>query len=109
MKYLLNALPNALLVPEPGEKKEITGITSQEARRELSGGFTSAVGHQSTADVLSKRLRKKVEFNRIQLQPKKGDVLIIGAFAPPRRLKEGEFFTEEEILKCRVKFCKIVY
>jgi hypothetical protein len=109
MIYLLNSLPNALLVPRAGEKRTIEGITANEAREILAGGFVSAVGHQSTADVLTKKLGLKVEFNRIQLQPQKGDVLVVGAFSPPRRLAEGEFFSEKEILRCPIGFCKIIF
>jgi hypothetical protein len=105
--YLLNALPNSLLVPEAGQSTVIEGITVEQAYDLLSNGFTSAVGHDSTAELLTRKIGLTVEKNRITVTPQKGDVLVVGAFVSPRRLAEGELYTEAEILTLEVKFCKI--
>lgn len=105
--YLLNALPNALLVPQPGEKRVLEGITAEQATELLKGGYESAIGHASTAQVLTEKLGIEVKMNRVSVNPVEGDVMVVGAFTPPRRLNEGEFFSEEEILACPVNFCLI--
>lgn len=108
MIYLLNALPNSILVPAPGGIRTLEGITAQQAAEMLTiSGFTSAVGHASTAQVLSEKLGIPVEMNRFSVAPTNGDILIVGAFTPPRRLNEGELFSEAEILACPVNFCLI--
>lgn len=105
--YLLNALPNALLVPQPGEKRILEGITAAEAAALLANGYESAIGHASTAQVLTEKLGIQIAMNRVSVNPVAGDVMVVGAFTPPRRLNEGEFFSEAEILACPVNFCVI--
>lgn len=110
MLYLLNALPNAILIPVAGESRVIKGISEDDAIslwRE-SESRTSAIGHASTADVLSQR-GILCDFNRVSVAPEAGDTLLVAAFIPPRRLNEGEFFTEEEILGFDMKYCVIEF
>jgi hypothetical protein len=110
MLYLLNSLPNAIIIPEAGQVREIKGISKSEAIKlwDSSGDRTSAIGHVSTADVLCKR-GLECNLNRIQVSPSAGDKLLIAAFAPSRRLEEGEFFTEAEILGFPIKFCTVQF
>ena len=106
MLFLLNSLPNAILIPEAGEVREIKGISESEAIAlwDSTDDRTSAIGHASTADVLAKR-GLECELNRIQVSPVAGDTLLVAAFTSNRRLAEGEFFTESEILGFPIKFC----
>jgi hypothetical protein len=108
MLYLLNSLPNAILIPEAGEIREIKGISEAEAITlwQNTGNTLSAIGHESTADVLCKR-GLECKLNRIQVSPKARDILLVAAFTPNRRLAEGEFFTEAEILRFPIKFCTV--
>ena len=110
MLYLLNSLPNAILIPEAGEVREITGISESEAIAfwNSAADRTSAIGHASTADVLAKR-GLECELNRVQVSPTAGDTLLVAAFTPNRRLAEGEFFTEPEILDFPIKFCTVQF
>ena len=110
MLFLLNSLPNAILIPEAGEIREIKGISEAEAITlwNSTDDRTSAIGHASTADVLCKR-DLDCELNRIQVTPVEGDILLVAAFTPNRRLAEGEFFTEAEILGFPIKFCTVQF
>lgn len=110
MLYLLNSLPNAILIPEAGEIREIQGISESEAIAlwNSTPDRVSAIGHASTADVLVKR-GLECELNRIQVSPAKGDMLLVAAFTPNRRLAEGEFFTEDEILGFPIKYCTVQF
>ncbi len=108
--YLLNAFPNSLLVPkEIGQSITVERISFYDAAVILSNDFESAIGHDSTANVISTRLGIEVEKARINVVPQNSDTLIIAAFTPPRRLEEGELFTEQEILSFDLAFCRIVW
>ena len=58
--------------------------------------FTSAVGHESTAEFLTKLLGIRVPENRRKISMKSGDVAIV--LRLKERLEEGVILTEEEIL-----------
>jgi len=106
--FLLNAFPNSLLVPQfVGGKTVVERIGEDAAEAILLDGFESAIGHDSTANVISVRLGVEVKKSRINVAPTDGDTLIIAAFTPPRRLEEGQLFTEEEILSFDLAFCRI--
>lgn len=108
--FLLNAFPNSLLVPQKiGQTTLVERIGEDVAEAILSAGFESAIGHDSTANVISVRLGIEVKKARINVVPSDGDLLIVAAFTPPRRLEEGELFTEEEILAFDLAFCQIVW
>jgi hypothetical protein len=104
MVYLGNAFSlNMLNAPEVQLK--VSEISLQEAKNILSGGFISAVGHQATADILSKLLDIPVLFNRVEVKLQKGDVLIV--FQLLKRLEEGKVLTEEEIKNLPYKIMKV--
>jgi hypothetical protein len=48
----------------------------------------SIVGHQSTADLFSALLNRKVEVNRVSIKLKESDILYVGQYVGPR-LEEG--------------------
>ncbi len=106
MIKVLNAFPNSFL-PEAGYTIEITGITEKKASSLLQEGFESFVGHASFADVLSARLGVKIPVNRNQASAN-GQVLVC-AVNPPRRLAEGEIWTEQEILSMPIVYALIHY
>ena len=104
MIYLGNAFSlNMLNAPEVQLK--VSEISLQEAKNILSGGFISAVGHQATADILSKLLDIPVLFNRVEVKLQKGDVLIV--FQLLKRLEEGKVLSEEEIKNLPYKIMKV--
>jgi hypothetical protein len=114
--YLMNSLPGSLM-PKPGESITITGLTQEQVvsfcveknTKELSPEVVSAIGHQSTATLLSAKLGANIVENRINVNPQKGDTLIIAQFTSPRRLAEGEKYTEEEILNFQINWQGIKY
>lgn len=61
----------------------------------ISNGFVSAIGHQSTAEIISSIIGVNVPMNRIQYEQKVGDVAII--FKLNSRPPEGKILTKEEI------------
>jgi len=64
--------------------------------------FTSAVGHASTASLLSQLLKIQVPMNRISIKLKESDLLIV--FQLMMRLDEGRILTEDEVLHIPFKF-----
>lgn len=61
----------------------------------MAGGFESAIGHESTAQLISKLLDIDCPANRVQYKQKDGDVALI--FKMLGRPPEGKILTEEEI------------
>jgi len=91
MLYVLNTS----ILPNFG-KYEYEKINSDKAKELLnSSDFTSAVGHQATADVLTKILKTKVPVNRVQITLNQGDRAIV--FKLEKRLPEGKILNKEEL------------
>jgi hypothetical protein len=98
MKYLLNSMSipvdfSALNVATVTMRR----ITVDEARKLLSDGFISAVGHPSTAQLLTELLGTEVPVNRIAVQLKSGDIGV--HFVLRERLPEGKVLSKEELAK----------
>jgi hypothetical protein len=103
MLYVLNSFPNSLYPTTPGEAITSTCLSEKEARALLSTiDWTSAIGHLSTAELLSARLGVNVPVNRIQVPS--GAEYIVCLFVSPRRLAEGERWTEEDILQFDINY-----
>jgi hypothetical protein len=92
--YLLNSL---IIPADLSESRLITmrRATVEEVKALLARGYTSAIGHDSTASLLSKLLGIPIPTNRISVKAEPGDVLI--HFALKTRLPEGKVLTEEEL------------
>jgi len=60
-----------------------------------SNNFTSAVGHQSTAEVMSRILKVEIPTNRVRIQMEPGDRAIV--FQLRTRLPEGRVLSKEEL------------
>jgi hypothetical protein len=71
-------------------------ISIEEAKELLQNNeFTSAIGHESTAKLLSELLNINIPANRIQVKMSSGDVAIV--FQVLTRLPEGKVLTDEEL------------
>lgn len=81
-------------------------ISLQEARKMIRKGFSSAVGHQSTCDVLNPLLRANVPMNRIFYKQEVGDVALV--FKLNGRPPEGKILTVEEIEEIGYSFGRLV-
>ena len=78
-------------------------IKLNEVRRMIKkGGVISAIGHQSTADILTKLLSVEVPMNRIVYNQQVGDTAII--FKLKSRADEGKILSIEEIEKIGYEF-----
>ena len=86
MKYLSNAFSIQML--DGDATVSFARISAEEATQILSYGFTSAIGHPDTANVVSGLLRVPVPVNRISVKLSKDDVLIVAQYIGPR-LPEG--------------------
>ncbi len=108
MMYISNAF--ALSMLPSGGNLNITPIELEEVKTLLQGGnFTSAVGHSSTAEILTSLVGIEIPTNRISIFLKQGDILIV--FQILFRLEEGKVLQTEEILSLlkegKVKFYKV--
>jgi hypothetical protein len=131
--YLMNALPNSLF-PTEGCTMTVTGISEKEAVVLLTEPdwyidfddnitprvFTgvSAVGHASTAKVLSRIFNIRVNahhafslvesvvipHSRVQVTPVAGDVVVAALFTSTVRLEEGVQYTEQELLALPIRW-----
>ena len=78
-------------------------ITLEEVRNLIKENeILSAVGHQSTADILTTLLKTQVPMNRIQFAQKIGQKALV--FKLNGRPEEGKILTSEEIEKIGYKF-----
>ena len=88
-------------MPTAGQSLVIQGVTEQYATELLQGDFESYVGHQSFAQILSERTGVRIPVHRGQApSPMEafGSKALVAMVQPPRRLAEGEAWTEDEIL-----------
>jgi hypothetical protein len=90
MKYVLN-VP---VLTEYGTYK-FEKVNIDIAKQFLADDFTSAVGHQGTADVLSKILEINIPFNRVAITMKPNDKALV--FRLKTRLAEGTVLTADEL------------
>ena len=70
-------------------------ITLAQAQDILQDKFTSAVGHEVTAEILSVLLDRKIEYNRVNLVLKSGDQVV--CVIPRFRAEQAREFTKEEV------------
>jgi len=109
MRYLLNALPNSLLIPETiGDSRIVVRLSQEQAVAELDKGFVSAIGHEATARALSTRTGLNIEYNRITVVPGNDDVLIVAAVVTPRRLPEGELYADAEVMAMPIAWAMVI-
>jgi hypothetical protein len=100
LRYLGNAFSLGML-----KASGVLGVRKpslEQVKEELSEGFESVVGHESTAKLLSKLLGVEVPVNRATIKLNVGDELIV--FQLLTRLPEGAILTEEELSKLDYTF-----
>lgn len=82
---------------------ELKDITLQEAQQLVQhNDILSAVGHQSTADILTTLLGTEVPMNRILFEQETGQKALV--FKLNGRPEEGKILTAEEIHQIGFKF-----
>jgi len=112
MIYLCNSFTLSMIAPsllEQGAIIKASPISLGEVKALLKEGFVSAVGHESTARVLSVLLGTEVPFNRAQIAIREGDVIVSFQFMV--RLPEGKVLGEDEVLALyqegKIKFFRV--
>ena len=63
-------------------------LTVEAAKQQLENGYVSAIGHESSAKILSQLLGIDVPVNRVAIQMQAGDSALV--FRIKTRLPEGE-------------------
>jgi hypothetical protein len=75
---------------------ELSCVTLDAARELVRlHDYTSAVGHQSTAEVMEALLGQPVTMNRLAVQPKQGDFFL--CFKPNQRPPEGAILNKAQL------------
>jgi hypothetical protein len=72
-----------------------TLVPTEDARADGMGPLLSAIGHQSTADVLTTLLGVSVPVNRIEYRQEPGDLAVV--FKLRGRPPEGKILAREEV------------
>ena len=80
-------------------------LTIEEAKKLIEKGFESAVGHQSTCDVINILLDCDVRMNRIQYSQGTNDIALV--FKLKGRPEEGKILSASEIETIGYEFGKI--
>ena len=95
--YLLSTgfIPIKEQLLEKGVRLTQRKITVSEAKEILKEGFISAIGHESTANLLTRLLGIEVPVNRVQVFLGPCDKAV--SFVLKVRLPEGKVLTDEEI------------
>lgn len=73
----------------------ITVDMAKEMVNDYTEKFTSAVGHQGTAEIISRLLNVNVPMNRVAIKMQPGDSAIV--FRLLERLPEGKILSAEEL------------
>ena len=82
---------------------ELQDITLQEAQKLVKDNeILSAIGHQSTADILTTLLDTEIPMNRIQFAQETGQKALV--FKLNGRPEEGKILTQQEIEEIGYKF-----
>jgi hypothetical protein len=92
--FSLNMLGASL--PPTGLTIKVRPVSLEEVKAILQAGYTSAVGHSTTAEVLSALLGLPVEANRAAIRLQVGDTLVV--FQLGVRLAEGQVLSAEEVM-----------
>jgi hypothetical protein len=104
MLYVLNSL---IIPVDFDERYSYTVLLKKIGLREarellLETKFISAVGHESTAKLLSELLKIDIPYNRITVKLKQGDMGL--HFVLKTRLPEGKVLSEEELRQLEYEF-----
>ena len=98
--YLSNAFSLSMITPPTTIK--VVEASVEDVKRLLINGFTSAVGHEATAQVITTQLGIQVSANRVSIQLKTGDTLVV--FQLLTRLPEGKILGVDEMRQVPAKW-----
>jgi len=98
--YISNAFSLSMLTPPT--TLTVVEASIEDVKNILTRGFTSAVGHESTANIISTQLGIQVPTNRVSIKLSAGDVLIV--YQLLTRLPEGKILGVDEIRQVTAKW-----
>ena len=98
--YLANAFSLSMVTPPA--TLSVVEADEDSVKRVVASGFTSVIGHDATAKIVSSRLGVPVQVNRVSIQLKPGDLLVV--FQLLTRLPEGKILSEEEMRNVQAKW-----
>jgi len=98
--YLSNAFSLSMLTSDV--LLRVKELSINEVRDLLKESFMSAVGHESTAQLLSQLLDISVPVNRVSISLRPSDKLVV--FQLLTRLPEGKVLTLDELKQLKYKF-----
>ena len=91
--YVANAFSLSMITPP--STLSVVEASAEDVKRLLINGFTSAVGHEATAQIISVQLGIQVPTNRISIKLVSGDTLIV--YQLLARLPEGKILGVNEM------------
>lgn len=97
MRYLINTP----ILTAYGDYR-FSPLTIHEAKTLLQQKYTSAVGHQGTAELLSQLLEQPVAMQRLTIHMQPGDDAVVMRLS--QRLPEGVVLTANELAQLRPEF-----
>jgi hypothetical protein len=100
------ALLNTSILTADGEYKMYTISLAQAKELVQNNNLISAIGHQSTADIMSALLGMKIPANRIQFEQQQGQQALV--FKLNGRPDEGKILSVEEIEEIGYSFKLLV-
>ena len=106
--YLSNAISMNMFDIEKYALLRIEKYDVEKVKRTIeyakeNGMFISAVGHESTAKVLTAIIGVEIPANRIAIKYEPGDLIIV-AQLKSGRIPEGAVLTEEELKNLKFEF-----
>lgn len=106
MLYITNSL-SLNMIQGRGTVLAIKKISLEKAREIVrKNKFVSAIGHEGTAKVVSKLLKREIKAQRIEVKMKDEDALL--AVSLGKRLPEGKVLSEQEIKDYKLEFFIII-
>jgi len=91
--YISNAFSLSMLTPPTTVK--VVEASVEDVKNILKQGFISAIGHEATSQIISVQTGIQVPTNRISIQLKTGDTLVV--FQLLTRLPEGKILGVDEM------------
>jgi len=98
--YIANAFSLSMLTPPA--TLTVAEVGAEDVKNIIKDGFTSAVGHEATSQIISVQLGVQVPVNRISIKLVAGDTLIV--YQLLTRLPEGKVLGVDEMRQLQAKW-----
>ena len=98
--YISNAFSLSMLTGSATIK--VLEVSVNDVKDIIKDGFVSAIGHETTAQAITSQLGVQVPVNRVSIQLKTGDNLVV--FQLLSRLPEGKILSQDELRQMAAKW-----